>query len=358
MLNPQGRTLGPLPRNDVGIEEVTVIFAHRTLAQRVALAPGEAAGRVRAELDLLAAPTVMVIAANRSRLLMDDLAARTRLQWNEIVQHVPVELAERARAAAARAEVDTIVAIGGGSAIGLAKAIALTRPAKIIAVPTTYAGSEATNVWGLTDAEGKRTGVDDRVLPIAVVYDPELVLSMPAELAVASGLNAVAHCVDALWAPRADPINARAGDRGPGRLAGRTARRRRSARRPRRARPDPVRLLSRRGRLRVGRVGDAPQDLPRPRRIVRPAARGDARRRPAVRAGLERPVRARGRPAHRVGLGRGGPARRLGTSTSAAWCAPRATRSRDAGARHCAGRDCRSRRDSRLEPASHRLRRP
>ena len=184
-----------------------MIFAHRTLAQRVVLAPGEAAARVRAELDLLAAPTVMVIAEQRHQRLRDELAGRTRLPWDEIVQHVPIELAQRARSAAAAAGVDTIVAIGGGSAIGLAKAIALTHPARIIAVPTTYAGSEATNVWGLTDADGKRTGVDDRVLPTAVVYDPELVLSMPAELAAASGLNAVAHCVDAFWAPRADPIN-------------------------------------------------------------------------------------------------------------------------------------------------------
>lgn len=183
-------------------------FAHRTLAQRVVLAPGEAAERVRAELDLLTAPTVMVIAAQRNRSLLDDLADQTHLPWNEIVQHVPVELAERARSAAAAAGIDAIVAIGGGSAIGLAKAVALTRPVQIIAVPTTYAGSEATNVWGLTDADGKRTGVDDRVLPAAVVYDPELVVSMPAELAVASGLNAVAHCVDSLWAPLADPINA------------------------------------------------------------------------------------------------------------------------------------------------------
>ena len=183
-------------------------FAHDTLAQRVVLAAGQAAEQVRAELDRLDAPAVMVIGGERHRVLLDDLAGRTRLSWTEVVQHVPVELAERARTAAAAAGIDAIVTVGGGSAIGLAKAVALTRPATIIAVPTTYAGSEATNVWGLTDEGGKRTGVDARVLPVSVVYDPELVLSMPAELAVASGLNAVAHCVDSLWAPGADPINA------------------------------------------------------------------------------------------------------------------------------------------------------
>ncbi len=183
-------------------------FAHDTLAQRVVLESGAAAVQVRAELDRLGTPTVMVIGAERSRGLLDDLAASTRLRWTEVVQHVPVELAQRARAAAATAGIDAIVAIGGGSAIGLAKAVALAQPARIIAVPTTYAGSEATNVWGLSDSSGKTTGVDDRVLPTTVVYDPRLVVSMPADLAAASGLNAVAHCVDALWAPRADPINA------------------------------------------------------------------------------------------------------------------------------------------------------
>jgi maleylacetate reductase len=74
-------------------------------------------------------------------------------------------------------------------------------------VPTTYAGSEATNVWGLTEASRKTTGVDDQVLPVTVVYDTELTLSMPAELGIASGLNALAHCIDSMWAPRADPIN-------------------------------------------------------------------------------------------------------------------------------------------------------
>jgi maleylacetate reductase len=183
-------------------------FVHDTPAQCVVLAAGGAVEHVRAELDRLDAREVMFIGEERCRPLLDELAGRARLCWTEIAQHVPVALAERAREAAAAAGIDTVVAVGGGSVIGLAKAVALTRPARIVAVPTTYAGSEATDVWGLTDASGKRTGVERRVLPSAVVYDPHLVAGMPAELTAASGLNAVAHCVDALWAPRADPINA------------------------------------------------------------------------------------------------------------------------------------------------------
>jgi alcohol dehydrogenase class IV len=185
-----------------------VRFTHHTLGQRVVLDPGGVLARIRAELDRLEPRAVMVIGGERHAALMDALTDRTALRWTEVAQHVPEPLAGRAGSAAAEAGVDVVVAVGGGSAIGLAKAIALHRPVRIIAVPTTYAGSEATNVWGLTGPTGKRTGTADRVLPQVVVYDPDLVASMPPELAAASGLNAVAHCVDALWGPNADPIDA------------------------------------------------------------------------------------------------------------------------------------------------------
>jgi maleylacetate reductase len=182
-------------------------FSHRTFGQRIVLDPGGAVDRVRAELDRLGARTVMVVAGDRHAALADALADRTALRWTEIVQHVPVALAARATTAATEAGVDVVVAVGGGSAIGLAKAIALEHAVRIVAVPTTYAGSEATDVWGLTDADGKRTGSDDRVLPETVVYDAELVADMPRELAASSGLNAVAHCIDAFWGPATDPID-------------------------------------------------------------------------------------------------------------------------------------------------------
>jgi maleylacetate reductase len=178
------------------------------LGQRVVLDAGGAVARIRDELDRLEPHAVMVIGGERHSALLDTLAERTALRWTEVVQHVPEPLAERATGAAAEAGVDVVVAVGGGSAIGLAKAIALHRPVRIVAVPTTYAGSEATDVWGVTGPDGKRTGSAERVLPDVVVYDPDLVASMPRALAAASGLNAVAHCVDAMWGPSADPIDA------------------------------------------------------------------------------------------------------------------------------------------------------
>ncbi len=98
------------------------------------------------------------------------------------------------------------MAVGGGSAVGLGKAIALEHGLPVIAVPTTYAGSEMTPVWGLTEDGAKRTGRDPRVLPVSVVYDPELTLTLPVDMSVTSGMNAIAHAVEGLYAPDATPI--------------------------------------------------------------------------------------------------------------------------------------------------------
>jgi maleylacetate reductase len=120
--------------------------------------------------------------------------------------HVPIEVADRARDVAAELGADGCVAVGGGSAIGLGKAIALKHGLPVVAIPTTYAGSEMTPVWGLTEAGQKRTGRDNRVLPRSVLYDPELTVSLPAALSAASGMNALAHAVEALYAPDASPV--------------------------------------------------------------------------------------------------------------------------------------------------------
>ena len=127
--------------------------------------------------------------------------------FGEVRRHVPADLAERARARFAELGADGLVAIGGGSAIGLAKAIALTAQAPIVAVPTTFAGSEMTAVYGLTAEGRKRTGRDEAVRPGTVVYDPDLVRGLPREVAGPSAMNALAHCVDALWATGATPVS-------------------------------------------------------------------------------------------------------------------------------------------------------
>jgi alcohol dehydrogenase class IV len=184
-------------------------FIHETLGQRVRFATGEAADGVANEMQEIGAQRVMVVVSpNRAQLarrVTSDVPVA--LVHDEVVMHVPLPVAERAREAASDHDIDALVCIGGGSATGLAKAIALTSDLPIVAVPTTYAGSEATPVWGLTDEGKKTTGTDHRVLPRSVVYDASLTLSLPVDVSVASGLNALAHCVDSMWAPQADPIN-------------------------------------------------------------------------------------------------------------------------------------------------------
>src|SRR5574340_667732 len=186
-----------------------MVFQHRTLGQRVLFGSGHAARYVAEEMDRIGARRPMMIPARTELTAARSVAAgiAPTLWWDDVAQHVPVEKAESARAAAADVAVDALICVGGGSTTGLAKAVALTTGLPIVAVPTTYAGSEATDVWGMTENHAKTTGVHSRVLPVAVVYDAELSRTLPVDLSVASGLNGLAHCVDSLWAPKSDPIN-------------------------------------------------------------------------------------------------------------------------------------------------------
>jgi maleylacetate reductase len=124
----------------------------------------------------------------------------------EVRQHVPVEQAQRAAEEARWSRIDGLVALGGGSAIGLAKAVALEGGQPVMAVPTTYAGSEMTPIWGRTESGTKVTGRDERVRPAVVVYDVNLTLGLPAGLTAVSALNALAHCVEASYAADASPV--------------------------------------------------------------------------------------------------------------------------------------------------------
>jgi maleylacetate reductase len=120
--------------------------------------------------------------------------------------HVPIEVARAARDVARKLGADCAVAIGGGSTIGLGKAIALDSGLPILAIPTTYAGSEMTTIYGLTEAGMKKTGRDTRVLPRTVIYDPELTMGLPVEMSVTSGMNAIAHAAEGLYATNSNPI--------------------------------------------------------------------------------------------------------------------------------------------------------
>ncbi len=184
-------------------------FIYQGLPSRVVFGPGSI-DHLEREIDLLGAKRAIVLSTPQQREQAEALAARLGPRavgvFAKAVMHVPVETAQEARDYAARLGADCAVAIGGGSTTGLGKAIALTSSLPILAVPTTYAGSEMTPIYGLTEAGLKKTGRDLRVLPKTVIYDPALTLSLPASLSVTSGINAIAHAAEGLYAQDANPI--------------------------------------------------------------------------------------------------------------------------------------------------------
>jgi maleylacetate reductase len=183
-------------------------FTYDAQAQRVIFGPGRRTA-VAEEVDLLGA-TRAVLISGATPEIGDELAAvlggRLAGRWDEFVQHVPVDLAERARAFVDDRRADVIVSVGGGSATGLAKAIALTHRLPIVAVPTTYAGSEQTPIYGLTGGRNKQTGRDPVVKPVSVVYDTELTLVLPPEVTGPSAFNALAHSVEGMYAAGHNPV--------------------------------------------------------------------------------------------------------------------------------------------------------
>ncbi|WP_127125689.1 maleylacetate reductase [Georgenia sp. SYP-B2076] len=180
---------------------------YETRPQRVITGAGAARRVLPAEIERLGGSRVMLIATEHELPVARGLVAGLGVvaEFTGVRPHVPVEVAEAARALARTSRADVLLSVGGGSTTGTAKAVALTARLPIVAVPTTYAGSEATDVWGLTEDSRKTNGVDPAVLPATVVYDPELTVTLPPALSTSSGLNALAHCVDSLWGPTASP---------------------------------------------------------------------------------------------------------------------------------------------------------
>jgi alcohol dehydrogenase class IV len=162
------------------------------------------------ELDRLGLKRVLVLATPQqeasAKALVDRLGGRAAGVFAEAAMHTPVEITERAMAQVQALGVDGTVAVGGGSTIGLGKAIALRTDLPQVAVPTTYAGSEMTTILGETAGGEKRTLRSLKVLPEVVLYDVDLTLSLPAALSATSGLNAIAHAVEALYAPDTNPV--------------------------------------------------------------------------------------------------------------------------------------------------------
>ena len=184
-------------------------FVHSAAATRVIFAPGSL-GRIAEEAAALGIERALVLCTAGQRHLAEAamalLGKRSAGLFDGARMHVPKALAREACLYATSLGADGLLAIGGGSTIGLAKAIALDIGLPIVAVPTTYAGSEMTPIYGLTEAGAKHTGRDVRVLPRTVVYDPELTFGLPVALSLTSGLNAIAHAAEGLYARASNPV--------------------------------------------------------------------------------------------------------------------------------------------------------
>ena len=184
-------------------------FVYNGQPSRVVFGPGSIAHLER-ELDQLGAARVLVLStpgqAAAASGIAQRLGGRVAGVCSTAVEHVPAAIAAHAAAEARRLAADCTLAYGGGSTVGLAKAIALETSLPILAVPTTYAGSEMTPIYGLTDGGLKKTGRDARVLPRTVLYDPELTVRVPLEVSVASAMNAIAHAAEALYAQTPIPL--------------------------------------------------------------------------------------------------------------------------------------------------------
>ena len=185
-------------------------FVHDTPHQRVVFASG-ALSRVAEEAKRLRWRRPLVIAtpgsgARLGQTIVDQLDGQCAGLHAQAVIHVPKAVAAAGTKAARDTTADGLIAVGGGSAIGLAKAITLETNLPILAVPTTYSGSEGTPIFGTTEGDRKITGRDNRVLPKTIVYDPDLTLGLTAAVSAASAMNAIAHCVEALWIAERTPV--------------------------------------------------------------------------------------------------------------------------------------------------------
>jgi maleylacetate reductase len=190
---------------------MTLPFTHDVPPQRVVFAAG-AIDAVAAEAERLGIARALVVAtpgsgARLGQRVIGILAARAAGLCADAVIHVPTSVAAKGVAAAKAAAADGLVAVGGGSAIGLAKAVAHETGLPILALPTTYSGSEGTMIFGLSEGERKLVRRDPKVRPQTVIYDPDLTLGLPAAVTAASGMNAMAHCVETMWVPERTPVS-------------------------------------------------------------------------------------------------------------------------------------------------------
>jgi maleylacetate reductase len=184
-------------------------FVYQAQSQRVVFGWGTLA-TAGEELTRLGSSRAIVLSTSGHRAnaaaLAKDLGAQCVGVFAEAAMHTPAGITEGALAEVKRLGADAVISLGGGSTIGLGKAIALRTDLPQLVIPTTYAGSEATPILGETQDGRKTTQRDPKILPEVVLYDVELTMTLPPALSVTSGLNAIAHAVEASYARERNPI--------------------------------------------------------------------------------------------------------------------------------------------------------
>ena len=206
-----------LPANDpIGLLDCTpnstaprAAFTYEALPYRVVFGEGAMASAAD-EADRLGIKRVLVLTTPQQHAdgskLGRVLGHRLAAEFPEAAMHTPVAVTERAMGVIEAKDIDGLIALGGGSAIGLAKALSLRSGLPQLVLPTTYAGSEMTPILGETRDGIKTTQRRREIMPDTVIYDVDLTMSLPAAISATSGLNAMAHAVEALYAPEANPI--------------------------------------------------------------------------------------------------------------------------------------------------------
>jgi alcohol dehydrogenase class IV len=202
-LHPSRSTTDPGSRGVIGS------FTFESLPCRVVFGSGTMSA-AKAEIERLGCKRALVLTTpqqqSQGAQLGTALGPLYAGIFSEATMHTPVEVTDQALAAMKGCEADCVVSLGGGSTTGLGKALALRTGVNQLCIPTTYAGSEMTPILGETRDGLKTTLRDNAVLPQTVIYDVDLTLSLPAGLAATSGINAIAHAVEALYARDRNPV--------------------------------------------------------------------------------------------------------------------------------------------------------
>lgn len=184
-------------------------FQYTASPARVIFGPGSRE-QINAEVRLLGCSQALVLSTPSRRKdaerLSQQLGSLSVGVFSEATMHTPVEVTERALQAYVASGADCVIALGGGSTVGLGKAIAYRNNAPQLVIATTYAGSEVTAILGQTEKGLKTTAKHASILPEVVIYDAELTLGLPVSTTVVSALNAMAHALEGLYAKERNPI--------------------------------------------------------------------------------------------------------------------------------------------------------